>query len=50
MFRGVGDACGLGPIACAACNDGGCVGSGLCDRVMMVVVMCVLRKRAGADR
>lgn len=50
MFWGTGDSCGSGPVACAACDDGGCVRSGLCDRVMVVVVMCVLRKRAGADR
>lgn len=46
MFRGAGDACRLGPVACAACDDAGCVRSGLCDRVMVVVVVvvvCVLR-------
>lgn len=42
MFWGAGDACGLGPVACAACDDRGGVRSGICDRVLMVmVVVCV---------
>lgn len=44
VFRGAGDARGSGSVACAACDDRGCVRGGLCDGVMVaVMIVCIMR-------
>lgn len=43
VFWGARDACRSRSIACATCDNGGCIRGGLLDGVMVVVFVCVMR-------